>query len=528
MYENDRRQDSYRNRGRSDRSFHQNDYASSGSSGYPRKQVWNKDSSQSRYSSHHESHDQSFGSRSDRMSNLGQDLHDVTNWDSSTLSTFQKDFYKEHPSVAALSHAEVDSFRSSLEITVKGRDVPKPVRTFEEACFPDYINAVIQSQRFEKPTSIQVQGWPSALTGRDMVGVSKTGSGKTIAFALPAIVHINAQAVLRPGDGPIVLILAPTRELAIQIETEVAKYAQSSDLRHCCLYGGVPKGGQIRKLRQGVEIVIATPGRLIDLLTAGYTNLRRVTYLVLDEGDRMLDMGFEPQIRKIVGQIRPDRQTLLWSATWPKDGSVRNLANDFLTDPIHVFIGSEEIRANPDIEQRIMPLQVSAKLPTALGLMEPYMSKGKILIFCETKRSVDNLTYELKGNRIRTNAIHGDKSQSERDFALRQFKNGQVPVLVATDVCARGIDVKDISLVLNFDLPGNIEDYVHRIGRTGRAGKKGLTISFFSDNKDQRIAKPLEKILRQAKQVIPDELRHAASSKGRSSGGRGYHGRRWY
>ncbi len=212
--------------------------------------------------------------------------------------------------------------------------MPKPVSTFEEASFPEYVLAEVTRAGFSEPTPIQAQGWPMALLGRDLVGLAETGSGKTLAYLLPAVVHINAQPHLAPGDGPIVLCLAPTRELAVQIQAECAKFGTTSRIKSTCVYGGAPKGPQAGDLRRGVEIVIATPGRLIDMLESRITNLRRVTYLVLDEADRMLDMGFEPQIRKIVAQIRPDRQTLLWSATWPKE--IQALGRDFLHDPYQV------------------------------------------------------------------------------------------------------------------------------------------------------------------------------------------------
>ncbi|RJE17329.1 hypothetical protein PHISCL_10334, partial [Aspergillus sclerotialis] len=211
-----------------------------------------------------------------------------------------------------------DEFRRKNEITVQGRNVPRPVETFDEAGFPSYVMSEVKAQGFTKPTPIQSQGWPMALSGRDVVGIAETGSGKTLTYCLPAIVHINAQPLLAPGDGPIVLVLAPTRELAVQIQQEITKFGKSSRIRNTCVYGGVPKGGQIRDLTRGVEVCIATPGRLIDMLESGKTNLRRVTYLVLDEADRMLDMGFEPQIRKIIGQIRPDRQTCMCLRRGPR------------------------------------------------------------------------------------------------------------------------------------------------------------------------------------------------------------------
>merc|ERR1739848_362058 len=234
------------------------------------------------------------------------------------------------------------------------------------------------------PTPIQVQGWPVALSGKDMVGIAETGSGKTVAFLLHAIVHINAQQYLSKGDGPIVLIMAPTRELACQIKEESDKFGKTSKIKNTCCYGGVPKSQQSYDLRDGVEIVIATPGRLIDFLSEGTTNLRRVTYLVLDEADRMLDMGFEPQVRKITSQVRPDRQTLMWSATWPRE--VQNLARDMCReDPVHINIGSLELRACHQIKQYVEVVNEYDKRDRLRKLLEKIMDGSKILIFSETK-----------------------------------------------------------------------------------------------------------------------------------------------
>jgi len=253
------------------------------------------------------------------MGGLGAKLDRNINWDLSKLPKFEKDFYVEHPDISKRSKSTVDSFYRKHEISLMGKDIPKPVMSFEESPFPEYVLKTIYDAGFKEPTPIQSQGWPMALSGRDVVGIAATGSGKTLAFILPAIVHINAQEYLRPGDGPIAIVIAPTRELATQIEKEARKFGESSKIKITCVYGGVSKGPQARALRNGVEIVICTPGRMIDFLESGTTNLRRVTYLVMDEADRMLDMGFEKQIRSIVSQIRPDRQTLMWSATWPKE-----------------------------------------------------------------------------------------------------------------------------------------------------------------------------------------------------------------
>lgn len=290
------------------------------------------------------------GGGGDRMSNLGANLQKQT-WDPASMPKFEKNFYKENVAVIGRSEAHITDYRNDHRMTVHGANVPRPVEDFDEAGFPSYVMKEVKAEGFTTPTAIQAQGWPMALAGRDMVGVAETGSGKTLTYCLPGIVHINAQPLLAPMDGPIVLVLAPTRELAVQIQQECQKFGRSSRIRNTCVYGGVAKGPQIRDLSRGVEICIATPGRLIDMLESGKTNLRRVTYLVLDEADRMLDMGFEPQIRKIVDQIRPDRQTLMWSATWPKD--VQTLAKDYLHDFIQVNVGSLELAASHNIKQII-------------------------------------------------------------------------------------------------------------------------------------------------------------------------------
>ena len=275
--------------------------------------------------------------------------------------------------------------------------MPNPVFSFAEANFPQYVNAELAKAGFDKPTSIQSQGWPMALSGRNCVGIAKTGSGKTLSFILPAIVHINNQPMLQRGEGPIALVLAPTRELAQQIQQVAEQFGASSRIRSTCLFGGASKGPQCRDLERGVEIVIATPGRLIDLLNMGKTNLRRCTYLVLDEADRMLDMGFEPQLRSIVDQIRPDRQTLMWSATWPRE--VMQLARDFLgNDYIHTTIGSTDLTANHAIKQIVDVVPEFEKDRRLMRLLGEIMRdrEAKVIVFSETKRKVDDITRSLR------------------------------------------------------------------------------------------------------------------------------------
>ncbi|EPX71090.1 ATP-dependent RNA helicase Dbp2 [Schizosaccharomyces octosporus yFS286] len=462
----------------------------------------------------------SYGGRKNDFyeSEAGANL-EKKDWTNETLTPFQKDFYKEHEDVSNRSDAEVDAYRKEKEIVVHGLNVPKPVTNFDEACFPNYVLKEVKQLGFEAPTAIQQQAWPMAMSGRDMVGISATGSGKTLTYCLPAIVHINAQPLLAPGDGPIVLVLAPTRELAVQIQTECTKFGRSSRIRNTCVYGGVPRGPQIRDLIRGVEICIATPGRLLDMLDANKTNLRRVTYLVLDEADRMLDMGFEPQIRKIVDQIRPDRQTLMFSATWPKE--VQRLARDYLNDYIQCTVGSLDLSASHNIKQVIQVVDNSEKSARLGRDIEEILKDrvNKVLIFTGTKRVADDITRFLRQDGWPALAIHGDKAQDERDWVLGEFRSGKSPVMVATDVASRGIDVKGITHVVNYDFPGNTEDYVHRIGRTGRAGAKGTAITYFtSDNSKQ--ARELVGILREAKQEIDPKLEEMV----RYSGGGGRFG----
>ncbi|KAK4056424.1 ATP-dependent RNA helicase dbp2 [Microbotryomycetes sp. JL221] len=472
----------------------------------------------------------------DRMGALGAGLKQQ-NWDLSTLTKFEKNFYEEDKRVAERSEREVTEFRLEKEIQVFGSRIPKPVTNFEEMNFPSYINAEIKRAGFQSPSPIQMQAWPMALSGRDLVAISATGSGKTISFALPAMIHINAQPLLAPGDGPIVLILAPTRELAVQIQQECTKFGASSRIRNTCVYGGVPKGGQIRDLQRGSEIVIATPGRLIDMLEMGKTNLRRVTYLVLDEADRMLDMGFEPQIQKIIDQIRPDRQTLMFSATWPKE--VQKLAHTYLKDFIQVTIGSLELSANLNITQIVEVCSDFEKRGKLVKALEKISSEAaKVLIFVATKRVADDLTKYLRQDGWPALAIHGDKQQQERDWVLGEFKSGRSPIMIATDVASRGLvvegyaytlsstvrsDVKDIGYVINYDMPNGIEDYIHRIGRTGRAGAKGTAYSYIT-TEQSKLARDLVKILTDAKQVVPPELAQLGAMGGGGGGGRGRYG----
>ncbi|KAM9792608.1 putative ATP-dependent RNA helicase DDX17 [Neosynchiropus ocellatus] len=441
-------------------------------------------------------------------------------WNLSELPKFEKNFYTEHPDLQHMSAYDIEEFRRKKEITIKGTGCPKPIITFEQAQFPQYVIDVLMAQNFKEPTAIQSQGFPMALSGRDMVGIAQTGSGKTLAYLLPAIVHINHQPYLERGDGPICLVLAPTRELAQQVQQVAYDYGKSSRIKSTCVYGGAPKGPQIRDLERGVEICIATPGRLIDFLEAGKTNLGRCTYLVLDEADRMLDMGFEPQIRKILDQIRPDRQTLMWSATWPKE--VRQLAEDFLSDYIQINVGALELSANHNILQIVDVCMDSEKDNKLIQLMEEIMAEkeNKTIIFVETKKRCDDLTRRMRRDGWPAMCIHGDKSQPERDWVLAEFRSGKAPILIATDVASRGLDVEDVKFVINYDYPNCSEDYVHRIGRTARSTNKGTAYTFFTPG-NTRQARDLVRVLQEARQAInPKLLQLVDSGRGGGGGGR--------
>ncbi|XP_068444646.1 probable ATP-dependent RNA helicase DDX17 [Clinocottus analis] len=440
-------------------------------------------------------------------------------WNLDELPKFEKNFYVEHPEVQHMSQHDLEELRRKKEITVRGSGCPKAIPAFHQAQFPQHVMDVLMQQSFKEPTAIQSQGFPVALSGRDMVGIAQTGSGKTLAYLLPSIVHINHQPYLERGDGPICLVLAPTRELAQQVQQVAYAYGRSSRIKSTCVYGGAPKGPQIRDLERGVEICIATPGRLIDFLESGKTNLRRCTYLVLDEADRMLDMGFEPQIRKIVEQIRPDRQTLMWSATWPKD--VRQLAEDFLKDHVQINVGALELSANHNILQIVDVCMENEKDHKLFQLMEEIMAEkeNKTIVFVETKKRCDDLTRRMRREGWPAMCIHGDKSQPERDWVLIEFRSGKAPILIATDVASRGLDVDDIKFVINYDYPNSSEDYVHRIGRTARSSNKGTAYTFFTPG-NLRQARDLVRVLAEARQVInPKLLQFVESGRGGGGGG---------
>ncbi len=364
---------------------------------------------------------------------------------------------------------------------------------------------------YVSPTPIQAQAIPDLIEGRDMLGCAQTGTGKTAAFALPILNAMTQDS----QDGPRrirTLIMCPTRELAAQIHDNIEQYARYLDIRSMAMFGGVSQRPQERKLRRGVDILVATPGRLLDLISQGYVDLSHVRFLVLDEADRMLDMGFIRDIRKILSQIPKKRQSLLFSATIPR--SIVDLSNDMLHNPVSVSITAESTTVEA-IEQSLMFVMRSDKRGLLTYIIEEE-SPDKVLVFCRTKHGCNRIARQLGQDGIDALPIHGNKSQGARENALRRFRNGTLQVLVATDVASRGIDVSDISHVINLDLPNEPEVYVHRIGRTGRAGRGGITIAFCDENEGEYL-RGIEKMIRQ--DIPVDESHPFHSEKARSRKG---------
>ncbi|KAL8728808.1 MAG: hypothetical protein Q9181_005212 [Wetmoreana brouardii] len=428
---------------------------------------------------------------------------------------FRKSFYHEPLELSEMTEEEVADLRLELDgIKIRGIDAPKPVLKWSQCGLGAQSLEVIQRLCYDRPTSIQAQAIPSIMSGRDVIGVAKTGSGKTIAFLLPMFRHIKDQRPLDALDGPVGLIMTPTRELATQIHKECKPFLKALNLRAVCAYGGAPIKDQIADLKRGAEIIVCTPGRMIDLLAANsgrVTNLRRVTYVVLDEADRMFDMGFEPQVMKILANIRPDRQTVLFSATFPRQ--MEALARKTLVKPVEIVVGGRSVVA-PEITQIVEVRSEETKFIRLLELLgnlyeEEKNEDDRALIFVDRQESADGLLKDLMRKGYPCMSIHGGKDQIDRDSTIDDFKAGVVPILIATSVAARGLDVKQLKLVVNYDAPNHLEDYVHRAGRTGRAGNTGTAVTFITSEQD-RYSVDICKALRQSGQEVPEELQKLA------------------
>jgi ATP-dependent RNA helicase RhlE len=338
---------------------------------------------------------------------------------------------------------------------------------------------------FEEPTPVQLQAIPVILDGKDVIATAETGTGKTAAFLLPILQRLNETR----SKGTTVLVLSPTRELANQTDAACREFAQKN-IRCASIIGGAGYKNQLDAIRRGANIIVATPGRLIDFLEQGIINLSQVNTLVLDEADRMLDMGFMPAIKRIVKVLPKKRQTLFFSATMAPE--IEHIALSLVTDPEYIEV-SRRGKAAITIEQTAYPVAQQSKMPLLLDLLEN-QDWEKVLVFTRTKRGADRIAHVLEKRSHLSNRIHGDRSQSQREAALRSFKNGKTRVLVATDVAARGIDIDSVSHVINYDIPEAPEDYVHRIGRTGRAGNKGRAITLFT-TAEEHTMRAIEKLM---------------------------------
>ncbi|KAJ5474521.1 ATP dependent RNA helicase (Dbp1) [Penicillium sp. IBT 31633x] len=428
-----------------------------------------------------------------------------------------------------------------IPVEASGNDVPEPVTQFTNPPLDDHLISNIKLASYVIPTPVQKYSVPIVMNGRDLMACAQTGSGKTGGFLFPILSQAfknGPSATPAQGGGgqfygrqrkayPTSLILAPTRELVSQIFDEARKFAYRSWVRPCVVYGGADIGSQLRQIERGCDLLVATPGRLVDLIERGRISLANIKYLVLDEADRMLDMGFEPQIRRIVeGEDMPnvqDRQTLMFSATFPRD--IQMLARDFLKDYIFLSVGRVG-STSENITQKVEYVEDADKRSVLLDILHTHGSTGLTLIFVETKRMADSLSDFLINQRFPATAIHGDRTQRERERALELFRNGRCPILVATAVAARGLDIPNVTHVINYDLPTDIDDYVHRIGRTGRAGNTGIATAFFNRG-NRGVVRDLLELLKEAHQEVPAFLESIAregsgfSGRGRGGGGRG-------
>lgn len=425
------------------------------------------------------------------------------------LNTIRKNFWVEPHELSQLTEEEAAELRLELDgIKVSGKNIPKPVQKWSQCGLTRPILDAIEGLGYEKPTPIQMQALPVIMSGRDVIGVAKTGSGKTMAFALPMLRHIKDQDPVRGDDGPIALIMTPTRELCTQIHSDLQPFLKVLKLRAIAAYGGNAIKDQIAELKRGAEIIVATPGRMIDLLAANsgrVTNLKRATYLVLDEADRMFDMGFEPQVMKIFNNLRPDRQTILFSATMPR--IIDALTKKVLHDPVEITVGGRSVVA-PEITQIVEIIDENKKFVRLLELLgELYADDDDVraLIFVERQEKADDLLRELLRRGYGCMSIHGGKDQEDRNSTISDFKKGVCPILIATSVAARGLDVKQLKLVINYDVPNHLEDYVHRAGRTGRAGNTGTAVTFITEEQEN-CAPGVAKALEQSGQPIPERL----------------------
>ena len=439
---------------------------------------------------------------------------------------FTKNIYIESPEISKLTDEEIIEIRKSNgSILVKGKNIPKPILEFYQCGLNTKIMEVLDKKEIKKPFPIQMQAIPTIMSGRDCLGISETGSGKTLAYVLPMLRHVQSRIAgikLNKGDtnsntnyklknekGPIALILVPTRELATQICQEIRSFTDSLSLETTCLFGGSNLGNQINELKRGVDIAVATPARLIELLCLSngkVTNLFRTTFVVIDEADRMFDLGFEPQISKIIRNIRPQRQIVMFSATFPRQ--IQLMAKKILKKPVEILVGLKGQGAK-NIEQYVEVIKKEKSFIRLLEILEKYIDICTI-IFADEQNEAIELWKQLFKKGFSCCLLYGQMDQEDRIDNLESFKKGEKNILVTTSICARGLDIPRCGLVINFRCPNHMEDYIHRIGRTGRAGKKGLAYTFIDPDEEDLYAEDIIKVLEISNQNVSDELKEIA------------------
>jgi len=417
-----------------------------------------------------------------------------------------KTSWKPPQYILAMSEARHNSVRKKLCILVEGEDVPPPIKSFAQMKFPRAILAGLERRGIVQPTPIQVQGIPTVLSGRDMIGIAFTGSGKTLVFVLPLIMFCLEQETHLPfikNEGPYGLVICPSRELAKQTHDIITHYCAGlpQEIRCCLAIGGIPMSESMEVIGRGVHIMVATPGRLMDMLDKKMVRLDVCRYLCMDEADRMIDMGFEEDVRTIFSFFKGQRQTLLFSATMPK--KIQNFARSALVKPVTINVGRAGA-ASMNVIQEVEYVKQEAKIVYLLECLQK--TPPPVLIFAEKKQDVDAIHEYLLLKGVEAVAIHGGKDQEERSRSVDAFRKGQKDVLVATDVASKGLDFADVQHVINYDMPDDVENYVHRIGRTGRSGKTGIATTFINKANDESVLLDLKHLLMEARQKVPPFL----------------------
>ncbi|XP_065296440.1 probable ATP-dependent RNA helicase DDX5 [Dermacentor albipictus] len=445
------------------------------------------------------------GANGYRKSQVGWFLR-KPDWKKIQLPPFEKKLCEEHPATTSRSMAEVDAYRNVNGVSVKGKNVPKPILSLEESNFPDFVVKSMEAQRDRtSPTRIEAHCWPIALRCRDFLGIDKTGSHKTLAYVVPAVIHVSRQPPLQQEDGPIAVVLAPTRELAKQIHSTALELGEHAGLRSVCVSNGEPKEGQYEGLKKACHICVATPRRLIEFLEEGKVNLHRCTYLVVDDVDRMLAVGFKPIVLKIAELCRPDHQTTMWAASSHKE--LRPFVEELLHDYIEIEFGMAQLAAGNSVEMTVDVCQEEEKEAKLAELLDDVLKEKskKAVVFTDTKKKADEIAWMLRIRGWPAIGLHGKKGREERGWIASKFQAGTSNVLVTTDTVARDLVFENVCLVVNYDCPACSEVYARRSSCVARSGEPGVVHTFINPTQ-QLYATNLIAVLEHAKQPVRPEL----------------------